>query len=88
MKKKNSVQQPSKVRNLLIKAQIALEENRYEEALSIVKEINAEDMKTLPFEELQAIDRVLAYLNELSEEKRRNLADELKKIQAGKEYLS
>lgn len=87
MKEKKFVQQPSKVRQLLIEAQIALQDNCFEKALSIIKEINSEEMKTLSFEELQAIDRILAHLKLLSEEKKRNLLDELKKIQASKEYI-
>ncbi|MGB9710625.1 MAG: hypothetical protein ACPLZA_03900 [Thermodesulfovibrio sp.] len=79
--------EPSKIRSLLIKAQIALKENRYEEALSIIQEINAEDMAGLSSEELQAVGRVLAYLKELSEEKKQFLVEELKKIQAAKQYL-
>lgn len=88
MNQKEPVSVQSKIRELLIKAQIALQEERYEEALSAVMGINTEEMANLSFEELLAVGNLLNHLKEISEEKKRNLVDELKKIQAGKEYLS
>lgn len=88
MNSKEPLLEQSKIRELLIKAQIALQENCYEKALSIVMQINTEEMATLSYEELQAVGNLLTHLKELSEEKKRNLVDELKKIQAGKEYIS
>ncbi|WP_460179905.1 hypothetical protein [Thermodesulfovibrio sp. TK110] len=82
------MQQPSKIRELLIKAQISLRENSFEKALSIIQEINLEEIKTLSFEELQAVSKILAYLKTVSEEKKRDLTEELKKIQAARQYIS
>lgn len=88
MNQKEPMSAQSKIRELLIKAQIALQEERYEEALSAVMGINTEEMANLSSEELLAVGNLLNHLKEISEEKKRNLVDELKKIQAGKEYLS
>ncbi|ACI21500.1 hypothetical protein THEYE_A1508 [Thermodesulfovibrio yellowstonii DSM 11347] len=49
--------------------------------------ISVEDMSTLNLEELQAIGALLNYLRELAEEKKNNLAEQLKVIQVGKNYL-
>lgn len=78
----------SKIRRLLIQAEIALKENRYEEALSMLSGISLDEMATLSVEELQAVGRLLNYLKELAEQKKDSLTEQLKTIQASKEYLS
>ncbi|GLI53105.1 hypothetical protein TISLANDTSLP1_07980 [Thermodesulfovibrio yellowstonii] len=81
------MQEQSKIRSLLIQAELALKENRFEEALAMLSGISVEEMSTLNLEELQAIGALLNYLRELAEEKKNNLAEQLKVIQVGKNYL-
>jgi len=65
-----------------------LQENRYEEAISMLSGISPDEMSTLSAEELQAIGRFLNYLKELAEQKKDYLIKQLKTIQASKDYLS
>lgn len=87
MNPKEPLQEQSKVRSLLIQAELALKENRFEEALAMLSGISVQEMSTLNLEELQAIGSLLNYLKELAEEKKNNLAEQLKVIQVGKNYL-
>ncbi|MGB9891783.1 MULTISPECIES: hypothetical protein [Thermodesulfovibrio] len=87
MNQREPLQEQSKIRSLLIQAELALKENRFEEALAMLSGISVEDMSTLNLEELQAIGALLNYLRELAEEKKNNLAEQLKVIQVGKNYL-
>jgi len=87
MNQREPLQEQSKIRSLLIQAELALKENRFEEALAMLSGISVEEMSTLNLEELQAIGALLNYLRELAEEKKNNLAEQLKVIQVGKNYL-
>jgi len=88
MNKREPLSEQSKIRGLLIQAEIALQENRYEEAISMLSGISPDEMSTLSAEELQAIGRFLNYLKELAEQKKDYLIKQLKTIQASKDYLS
>ncbi len=77
----------SKIRSLLIQAEIALKQDRFEEAIAMLNGINLDEMSLLSFEELQAIGRLLNYLNILASEKKEQLSDQLKTIQASKQYI-
>jgi len=88
MNKREPLSEQSKIRGLLIQAEIALQENRYEEAISMLSGISPDEMSTLSAEELQAIGRLLNYLKELAEQKKDYLIKQLKTIQASKDYLS
>jgi len=88
MNKREPLSEQSKIRRLLILAEIALNENRYEEAVSILSGISPDEMATLSEEELQAIGRLLNYLKNLAEKKKDYLIEQLKIIQASKDYLS
>jgi outer membrane PBP1 activator LpoA protein len=88
MNKREPLSEQSKIRGLLIQAEIALNENRYEEAVSILSGISPDEMATLSEEELQAIGRLLNYLKDLAEQKKDYLVEQLKIIQASKDYLS
>jgi|YNPBryantNP2012_1023418.scaffolds.fasta_scaffold03723_5 hypothetical protein len=88
MNKREPLSEQSKIRRLLILAEIALNENRYEEAVSILSGISPDEMATLSAEELQAIGRLLNYLKDLAEQKKDYLIEQLKIIQASKDYLS
>jgi len=88
MNKREPLSEQSKIRGLLIQAEIALNENRYEEAISILSGISPDEMATLSEEELQAIGRLLNYLKDLAEQKKDYLVEQLKIIQASKDYLS
>jgi len=88
MNKREPLSEQSKIRGLLIQAEIALNENRYEEAVSILSGISPDEMATLSEEELQAIGRLLNYLKDLAEQKKDYLIKQLKTIQASKDYLS
>lgn len=87
MNQKEPLQERSKVRSLLIQAEIALKENRFEEALAVISSISTDEIKELGIEEMQAIGSLLGYLRDLAEEKKLNLAEQLRIIQAGKNYL-
>lgn len=87
MKKEESLQEPSNIRSLLIKAQIALNENRFEEALDLISNIKTEELATLTLKELQAIANLVNYIQTTAEEKKSFLLNQLKVIQASKEYL-
>jgi len=65
---KQSLKQ-SKIRDLLIQAELALKEDRYEEALVIINDITFNEMKDLSMEELSAIGRLLICLKEIAEGK-------------------
>jgi len=88
MNKREPLSEQSKIRRLLILAEIALNENRYEEAVSILSGISPDEMATLSAEELQSIGRLLNYLKNLAEQKKDYLVEQLKIIQASKDYLS
>ncbi|GAQ95255.1 hypothetical protein TAGGR_2144 [Thermodesulfovibrio aggregans] len=77
----------SKIRVILNKAQFALKEDRYDEALQALSEIEIEDMRKLHYEELHAIGKLIIYLKELAEEKKLGIVEKLRMIQASKEYL-
>lgn len=77
----------SKIRVILNKAQFALKEDRYDEALQALSEIEIEDMRKIPYEELHAIGKLITYLKELAEEKKLGIVEKLRMIQASKEYL-
>ncbi|MEN2994260.1 MAG: hypothetical protein ABDH19_02790 [Thermodesulfovibrio sp.] len=87
MNKKEPLQEQSKIRNFLIQAELALSEDRFDEALAILLEIDIKEMDNLNLEELQAIGSLLNYLKGLAEEKKSNLTEQLKIIQATKKYL-
>jgi outer membrane PBP1 activator LpoA protein len=87
VKKEESLQEPSNIRSLLIKAQIALNENRFEEALDLISNIKTEELATLTLKELQAIANLVNYIQTTAEEKKSFLLNQLKVIQASKEYL-
>lgn len=77
----------SKIRVILNKAQFALKEDRYDEALQALSEIEIEDMRKIPYEELHAIGKLIIYLKELAEEKKLGIVEKLRMIQVSKEYL-
>lgn len=87
MKGKELMQEQSKVRSLLIQAEIALKEDRFEEALAILSGIKTEDFATLQQEELYAIGNLVTYIKGLAEEKKSSLLNRMKVIQASKEYF-
>lgn len=87
MNQREPLQEQSKIRSILIQAEIALKENRFEEALALITGINVEEIRGLNIEEMQAIGSLLGYLRDLADEKKLNLAEELKVVQAGKNYL-
>ncbi|MCS7163649.1 MAG: hypothetical protein NZ845_01435 [Thermodesulfovibrio sp.] len=68
-------------------AELALSENRFEEALAMLSEIDVKEMANLNLEELQAIGSLLNYLRVLAEEKKSHVTEQLKIIQASKKYL-
>ncbi len=87
MSKKEPLQVQSKVRSLLIQIEIALKEERFEEALALLSGINPEEFNSLSIEELQAVGNLINYIKAIAEEKKAYLADKIKTIQASKEYL-
>lgn len=87
MSQKEPLQVQSKIRSLLIQAEIALKESKFEEALAVLSNINVEEMATLSFDELNAIGNLVNYIKGLAEEKKSELVNQLKIIQASKEYL-
>lgn len=87
MNPKKPLQEQSKIRGLLIQIEIALKENKFEEALAMLGSINVNEMATLNIEELQAIGNLLNYIKNLAEEKKSDLIQQMKVIQTSKEYL-
>lgn len=87
MNPKKPLQEQSKVRGLLIQIEIALKENRFDEALAMLGSLNVEEMTTLEIEELQAVGNLLNYIKTLAEEKKSDLLQQMKIIQTSKEYL-
>lgn len=87
MNKKEPMQERSKVRSLLIQAELALKEDRFEEAIAMLSGIKTEEFATLTLEELHAIGNLINYIKSLAEEKKASLVDQMKVIQASKEYL-
>ncbi len=87
MNKKEPMQERSKVRSLLIQAELALKEDRFEEAIAMLSGIKTEEFATLTLEELHAIGNLINYIKSLAEEKKASLVNQMKIIQASKEYL-
>jgi len=87
MSKKEPLQEQSKIRSILIHAELALKENRFDEALAILSGIEMDELSTLPAEELYAIGNLINYIKNLAEEKKDDLVSQIKIIQASKEYL-
>lgn len=87
MNPKKPLQEQSKVRGLLIQIELALKEDKFEEALAMLFSIDVEEMATLKLEEIQAVGNLLTYIKTLAEEKKSNLLQQMKVIQTGKEYL-
>ncbi len=87
MNKKEPLQEQSKVRSLLIQIEIALKEDRFEEALALLSGIKPEEFNSLSKEELQAVGNLINYIQALAEEKKAHLSEKIKIVQTGKEYL-
>ncbi|MCS7214661.1 MAG: hypothetical protein RMI30_02370 [Thermodesulfovibrio sp.] len=87
MNPKEPLQEQSKIRTLLIRAELALKEDRFDEALAVLSGINIEEMATLQFDELQAIGALLNYLRDLAEEKKNSIVEKLQIVQISKNYL-
>lgn len=87
MNQEKQLLKQSKIRDLLIQAELALKEDRYEEALVIINDITFNEMKDLSMEELSAIGRLLICLKEIAEGKRNNIVNQLKTVQASKGYI-
>ncbi|HHW21214.1 hypothetical protein [Thermodesulfovibrio thiophilus] len=87
MNQEKQLLKQSKIRDLLIQAELVLKEDRYEEALVIINDITFNEMKDLSMEELSAIGRLLICLKEIAEGKRNNIVDQLKTVQASKGYI-
>lgn len=87
MNKKEPMQERSKVRSLLIQAELALKEDRFEEAIAMLSGIKTEEFATLTLEELHTIGNLINYIKSLAEEKKASLVNQMKVIQASKEYL-
>lgn len=87
MNQKEQLQKQSKIRSLLCKAQLALNEDRYDDALTILNEITLDEMKELGQEELLAIGRLLSYLKDMAEQKKEAILNQLKTVQARRGYL-
>lgn len=64
MNKKEPMQERSKVRSLLIQAELALKEDRVEEAIAMLSGIKTEEFATLTLEELHAIGNLLNYIKQ------------------------
>lgn len=87
MNKKEFSQEQSNIRNILIQAELALKENRFDEALATLSRIEMNELANLPIEELYAIGSLINYIKNLAEEKKDDLVSQMKIIQASKEYL-
>lgn len=87
MNTKEHSQEQSKTRSLLVQAELALKEDRFEEAIAMLSGIKEEEFATLTMEELHAIVNLINYIKSLAEKKREALVNQLKVIQASKEYL-
>ncbi len=87
MQSENPLQQQSEIRSILIQAEFALKENRYEEAVAMLSNINMEEMARLSMDELQAIGKLLNYLKEIAQQKKDELIEQLKTVQACKKYI-
>lgn len=87
MNQRKPLQEHSKIRGLLIKIELALKENKYEDALAMLSSISINELATLSIEELQAVGNLLSYIKNLAEEKKSDLVYQMKVIQTSKEYL-
>ncbi len=87
MNKKEHLQAQSKTRAFLIRAEIALKDNRIEDALMMLNEIKLDELSMLSLEELHALGNLINYIKILAEEKKSELVAQLKAIQASREYL-
>lgn len=87
MNLKEELSEQSKIRELIIQAELALKENHFEQALTILKRINLDEMKKLSQEELQAIGNLLTCLRDIAEEKKSSIVAQLNTINASKKYL-
>lgn len=87
MNKKEHLPEQSKIRSLLIQIELALKENRLEEALAILQEIKLDEMTRLSLKELQAVGNLINYIKILAEDKRSEIINQLKTIQASRKYL-
>ncbi|MCX7987985.1 MAG: hypothetical protein N2647_00890 [Thermodesulfovibrio sp.] len=87
MNTKEHSQEQSKTRSLLVQAELALKEDRFEEAIAMLSGIKVEEFATLTMEELHAIGNLINYIKSLAEKKKEALVNQLKVIQASKEYL-
>lgn len=87
MNKKEHSQEQSKIRNLLVLAELALKDNRFDEAIAMLSGIKTEEFATLTLEELHAIGNLINYIKNLADEKKEFLSNQLKVVQASKEYL-
>lgn len=87
MNKKEHSQEQSKTRNLLVLAELALKDNRFDEALAMLSGIKTEEFANLTLEELHAIGNLINYIKNLADEKKEFLLNQLKVVQASKEYL-
>jgi hypothetical protein len=87
MNKKEFSQEQSNIRNILIQAELALKENRFDEALATLSRIEMNELANLPIEELYAIGNLINYIKNLAEEKKDDLVSQMKIIQASKGYL-
>lgn len=87
MNKKEHLPEQSKIRSLLIQIELALKENRLEEALAILQEIKLDEMTRLSLKELQVVGNLINYIKILAEDKRSEIINQLKTIQASRKYL-
>ncbi len=87
MNKKEHSQEQSKIRNLLVLTELALKEDRFDEAIAMLSWIKTEEFATLTLEELHAIGNLINYIKSLAEEKKASLVNQMRVIQASKEYV-
>lgn len=87
MNKKEPLQEQSKIRSILIQAELVLKENKFDEALAMLSRIEMNELATLPIDELYAIGNLINYIKNLAEEKKDDLVSQMKIIQASKKYL-
>lgn len=85
---KKEFQKQSKIRSSLCKAQITLNEDRYDEALAILSRVTLDEINEVSEEELYAIGKLLICLKDIAQQKKEAIVAELKTVYASKRYLN
>lgn len=75
------------LRKLLIHIQIALNENRFEDALKLLTQIEIDNFSSISVQELHILGRLIDHIKEIAEQKRSSLVEEIKRISVAKSYL-